>query len=601
MLHNRIPSLLTVALALQSAGCGDDSGDFADSASSSSSTSATGDTTVDPPPPIGSTSLDESASGTASESGATDGVTSTTGTSEPPPLSTGEPDTMTSGEPGTTTTTSGEPDSTTTTSGEPDSTTTTTGEPDTTTTTGDTTTTTTTGDTTTTTGEPDTTTTESTTGEVIDCSDGVAWTRNILTNAGSTMFDDILADPDGNLLVAGRLWSVADFGDGPVQSSGPEDAFIAKYGPTGDLLWVRTYGNEYEQRARGLALAPNGDILVTGSFRGQIDLGGGPFVSAGYEDVFLARLTSAGEHVWSHAFGSQGLDHGLRVASDGAGDVILAVQADAGIDFGDGVPGPDDSVHLAKFSSAGALLWRRTYTAKGLLGRSVAVDPADEVVFVGEFNKPVDFGGGLDSPLAGNNVFVLKLDADGQFIWLRQNAGTPSGGKPFVTGVDIDAAGAIHLAGWYWGSIGFGGPLLFSQGGFDGWIAALSPAGDHLTSSVHGSGPTHWQFASDIATNSAGVTAVAGNFVGPMSFGDTLLATVDNDSYDAWVTRQAPDASFELVRGFGGLGSQYGDVVDLGEDGSVWLGGVYSHPFPAGDDVLTPAEGWSAYLLRLCP
>ena len=593
MLHTRIPSTLVVALAFHSAGCGDDPGDSTDSASSTSSTSATGDTTADPPPPTGSTSLDESASGTASESGTTEGVTSTTGTGEPPPLSTGEPDTMTSGEPDSTTTTTGEPDTTTT--GEPG--TTTTGDASTTTTSDSTTT----GDSTTTTGEPETTTTESTTGEALDCSDGVAWTRNILTKAGSQMFEDILADPDGNLIVVGRFWLDADFGGGPVPASGFEDAFVAKYGPAGELLWVRTYGDEDTQRARGVALAPNGDILVTGSFRGQIDLGGGPLASAGYDDVFLARLTSAGEHVWSQAFGGPGLDWAVRVASDSAGDVVVGVQADAGIHFGDGVPGPNDSLHLVKFDSTGALLWRRTYTAPDLFARAVAVGPADEVVFVGEFNKDVDFGGGPQAPHAASNVFVLKLDADGQFAWLRQNEGVTGGGKPFVAGVDIDAAGAVHLAGWFWGSIGFGGPLFPGQGGYDGWIAALSPAGDHLTSSAHGNAPDDWQFASDIATNSAGATAVAGNFGGSMSFDGEVLATVDNQSYDAWVTRQAPDGAFELVRGFGGVGSQYGDVVDIGEDGSVWLGGIYRDPFSAGDDVLTPAEGWSAYLLRLCP
>ncbi|WP_434420242.1 hypothetical protein [Nannocystis pusilla] len=289
------------------------------------------------------------------------------------------------------------------------------------------------------------------------------------------------------------------------------------------------------------------------------------------------------------------------MASDSAGDLIVAVQGGASIDFGDGVPGPKNSLHLVKFDPDGALLWRRTYTAPHLAGRGVAVGPTDEVVLTGEFNQAVDFGGGVEPPLASYNVFVLELDADGQFAWLRQNEGVTGGAKPFVTGVYIDAAGAVHLAGWYWGSIGFGGPLFTGQGEYDGWIAALSPAGDHLTSSAHGSGPTHWQFASDIATNSARVTAVAGNFVGPMSFDGELLATVDNQAYDAWVTRQAPDGAFERVRGFGGLGSQYGDVVDIGEDGSVWLGGVYRDPFPAGDDVLTPAEGWSAYLLRLCP
>ncbi|PCC71923.1 hypothetical protein SAMN02745121_03273 [Nannocystis exedens] len=584
MLHTRLSSALTVALALPIAACGDDSGDSTDSAGSTGSTSGTGGTTDDPPAPTGSTSPDESASGTSSESGTTDGAMPPTSTSEPPPLTTG--DTTTAGD----TTTTGD-----TTTGD---TTTTTGPDTTTTTTGDSTTT---GDVGTTTTTTDSTTTESTTGVELDCSDGVAWTRNILTNAGSTMFDDLLADPDGNLLVVGRLWDVADFGGGPVPASGGEDAFIAKYGPAGELLWVRTYGDEFEQRARGIALAPDGDILVTGSFRGQIDLGGGPLASAGYDDVFVARLTPAGDHVWSQAFGGPGIDYGVRVASDSAGEVILAAQADGGVDFGDGVPGPAGSVHLVKIGSTGDLLWHRTYTASGLLARSVAVGPADEVVFVGEFNDPVDFGDGFEAALNDHNVFVLKLDADGQFTWLRQNDGVPDGGKPFVTGVDLDAAGGIHLAGWYFGSIGFGGPLFVSQGEYDGWIATLSPEGEHLTSSAHGSGPTSWQFASDVAANSAGATAAAGNFVGPMSFDGDLLATIDNAAYDAWVTRQAPDGSFELVRGFGGLGSHYGDVVEIGEDGAVWLGGVYNQTFSAGDDVLTPAEGWSAYLLRLCP
>lgn len=581
MLHTRIPSTLVVALALQSAGCGDDPGDSTDSASSTSSTSPPGDTTASPPPPPGSTSLDESASGTASESGTTDGVTPTTGTSEPPPLTTG--DFTTTGDSTTGESTTG--DSTTTT---------------TTTTTGDSTTTTTT---TTTTGDTDSTTStpETTTGEALDCSDGVAWTRNILTDAGSSMIDDILADPDGNLIVAGRFWFVADFGGGPVLANGFEDAFLAKYGPAGELLWLRTYGDDFEQRARSVALAPDGDILVAGEFRGQIDLGGGPFASAGYDDVFLARLTPAGEHVWSKGFGGPDIDSGVRVTVDDAGEVILLAGAGVAVDFGDGVPGQDLASHLVKFSPTGDLLWHRSYTGNDLYPRGVAVDAAGDIVFVGEFNGPVDFGGGLEDALASTNVFVLKLDADGQFTWLRQNAGAPSGGKPFVVNVDIDAAGDIHLAGWYWGSFGFGGPMFFTQGGYDGWIAALSPDGDHLTSSAHGSGPTHWQFASDVAANSAGATAAAGNFVGSMGFAGEVLATVGNDGYDAWVTRQAADGGFELVRGFGGPGSQYGDVVDIGEDGDVWLGGIYRDPFPAGDDVLTPAQGWSAYLLRLCP
>src|SRR5438105_2138915 len=48
----------------------------------------------------------------------------------------------------------------------------------------------------------------------------------------------------------------------------------------------------------------NGDFYVTGNFYGTLDFGGGPLTSAGGYDIFVAKFSSAGSHLWSKRFGS---------------------------------------------------------------------------------------------------------------------------------------------------------------------------------------------------------------------------------------------------------------------------------------------------------
>lgn len=546
---------LFALLTLAWAGCGDSSS--AESTSDPAPSDTIGTSAGDPPQPT-TTNHDESTGGSASASDTATG--STSATTDP-----GAPDTTTTTTGSTTTTVSTSADASTSTAS----------------------------------SSPETTSDETTGAPEIDCSDGVAWARTLLTVVGSQALDDLVVDAQDNVIAVGRVWDQVDLGGGPIAALG-QDGLVVKYGPEGQLLWGRLFGDAFEQRVTGIALDPDGHILVTGRFRGSIDFGGGPLVSAGYDDVFLAKLTADGDHVWSRRFGGPDIDYGVHLASDSDGNVVLLAQADGAVDFGGGPLGAKFATHVAKFSAAGAHLWHRAFSADIVYARDVAVDPLDDIVVVGEFDDPVDFGGGLTPSDDGNNVYIVKLDPTGQFLWLRQNGGSPMGGKPFVTGVDIDDAGDLHLAGWFFGTFDLVGPPLVSNGKYDAWIAALGPDGEHLWSSAHGSGPESWQFVSDIASDAAGRTAVAGNFAGTIAFAGDVLVT-DIDAYDAFLARLDPDGVPDLVRGFGGPGSQYGDVVAIGADGSTWLGGIFNQPFAAGDDLLVPLDEWSPYIMRLCP
>jgi hypothetical protein len=94
----------------------------------------------------------------------------------------------------------------------------------------------------------------------------------------------------GNVLVAGRFEGTIDFGGGPLASLGVGDVFVAKLDTDGGHLWSKRFGNASDEAAAGVATDSAGNVLVAGHFDGAIDFGGGPLNNAGGGDVFVVKL-----------------------------------------------------------------------------------------------------------------------------------------------------------------------------------------------------------------------------------------------------------------------------------------------------------------------
>lgn len=570
---------LSVSAILSISSCGDDvagtgTGTSGDTTGSPAPTSTGPDEPTPTSSPTSTATATESGTGSASASDTTAMVDPTTSTTI-----------------GTTTST----DSSSTTADTTDSSSTTTDSSSTTTDSSSTTT--------------DTSSTTDTTGPgiIFDCDDGVAWARRITGDDLEQQVADLAVAPSGDVIMVGRFWGEVDFGGGAMNSNSQwEDAYIARFDPQGQHLWSRQFGDLDEQGIRGVALDGAGNILIVGTFRGTIDLGGGVLSSEGVQDIFAAKLAPDGTHLWSRSFGNAESNLGESVASDSAGNLVFIASSSDPLDFGGGSLGAPGifSAHLVKLGNDGAHLWSRSYDAQKnnevVYGRRVAVDPDDHIIAVGEFESDVDFGAGPVPANSDNSIFVTQLTPAGDLVWMRQSGGIVSYGKPFVTGVATDANGNIHLGGWFAGQMDWGGPTMFASSEYDAWVAALSPAGEHVWSRGTGDGFKKWQFVSDVASNAAGQTAVVGNFTGSVDFGGGPLPAVDDSGYDAFVARLEPDGSHSLSRSFGAPISQYGDTVAIADDGSIWLAGIFDQPFQAGDELLTP-EGYDIYLIRLCP
>ena len=84
---------------------------------------------------------------------------------------------------------------------------------------------------------------------------------------------------------------MVDFGGGPFFGAGTGDAFVAKLDTLGELIWAAQFGDATYDQASGIATDSLGNVLVTGSFEGVVDFGGGSLVAPDLGAMFLLKLS----------------------------------------------------------------------------------------------------------------------------------------------------------------------------------------------------------------------------------------------------------------------------------------------------------------------
>jgi hypothetical protein len=136
------------------------------------------------------------------------------------------------------------------------------------------------------------------------------------------------------VVVIGQLTGSADFGGGVLTSAGASDVFVVAFAGSGAHLWSKRFGDASEQDAAEVAVDANGNVLVAGAFMGSLAFGGPALVSAGGYDAFLAKLDSAGNHVWSRQAGGLDAQYGHTVAVDPSANVAFGGYFFQSIDLG---------------------------------------------------------------------------------------------------------------------------------------------------------------------------------------------------------------------------------------------------------------------------
>ena len=251
--------------------------------------------------------------------------------------------------------------------------------------------------------------------------------------------------------------------------SNPEvDSVLLQSSSEGNFLWAKNFSGTNLDWGNSLATDSEGNVYTTGRFENTVnfDPGAGTFnlTSAGFEDIFISKLDSQGNFLWAHKFGSTGFDFGTSIVTDSVGDVYTTGSFQGTIDFDPGVGtfnltsaagGPD--IFISKLDPQGNFLWAKSFG--GLLvdsSNSLATDSVGNVYTTGSFQDTADF-----DPGAGT-FFLTPTGEEDIFISKLDSQGNFLWARNFGSssvdsgiGLATDRVGNVYTTGIFSGTVDF--------------------------------------------------------------------------------------------------------------------------------------------------
>src|SRR5678816_4472213 len=195
---------------------------------------------------------------------------------------------------------------------------------------------------------------------------GAAPVNRWINSYGSTGDDwpaDVACDALGNVYVTGTFTGTINFGTGNlVSASAGRDGFIAKFDPNGLNQWSKRFGDIYHDIGISLAIDPSGNVILAGQVGGTVNLGGANLVGA-VQDIVLAKYNSAGVHQWSQIFSSPSPEWGY-INTDASGNILMTGTFGGNLSFGGATlvsAGGSGDVFVAKYNPAGLHQWSQRF------------------------------------------------------------------------------------------------------------------------------------------------------------------------------------------------------------------------------------------------
>ncbi len=381
------------------------------------------------------------------------------------------------------------------------------------------------------------------------CGQEFQWAKQ-MGGINSASSYSIAVDDSGNVVSTGWFAGTADFDPGisafSLSSFSNFDFYISKLDSAGNFVWAKSFAGAGNEKGCAVAVDLMGDIYVTGHYSGTVDFdpGIGMFnlTSAGFDDIFILKLNAAGNFVWAAGFGATQQDKGLSITIDRTGDVLTSGYFRGTVDFDPGpstsllTTGAGDDIFVLKLSAFGNFVWAKNMGGNPTdYGNDIAIDQASNVVTVGFFSGTADFDPGL-------GVFNL-ISSGGTDVFISKLDASGNfvwakqlGGSLQDDGrsIAVDALGNIYCSGLFYGTTDFDpGPGTYNL--------TSAGAADIFVSKIDSSGNFVWAkrmgSTSDdvsyaIATDTSENIYTTGIFQGTVDF-DPGVASYDITEFGA--------------------------------------------------------------------
>jgi len=283
----------------------------------------------------------------------------------------------------------------------------------------------------------------------------IQWEKNY-GGSNADFSEEVIQTNDGGYLLSGRTYS----NDGDVSVNfGDLDFFIIKINSIGTIMWKKNYGGSSYDSLLGIESTIDGGYILAG---GSQSSDGDITINKGRSDFWIIKIDAIGNLVWEKSYGGSNFDAAFGgIKKTSSGDFIIAGESNS-ID-GD-VTGNNNTLNgwVIKIDANGTLLWEKSFGGNNTsIVFDIDININDDVVLIGI----------TDNGVNNNDLWVFKIDSNGNLIWEKT-----FGGSDYEEGNSITytSDGGVLVCGY---TNSTDGDISNNLGNDDAWVIKLDANG----------------------------------------------------------------------------------------------------------------------------
>jgi hypothetical protein len=327
--------------------------------------------------------------------------------------------------------------------------------------------------------------------------------------------------------------------------------------------WAKKTSGTYNEDCKGVCTDSNGNVYSIGIFSGTVDFdpGVGTYTlnaATSFYDFYVLKLDPNGNFLWAKKFGS-------NVGDD--------------------------------------------------MANSITIDSNNNVIVTGYFiGNNIDFdpnaGTTLLSSYGQNDIFILKLDPNGNLIWVKQ-IGQASGSDECYS-ITSDINSNVYLTGYFFNTIDFdpnAGIYNMTATPALGYyyIVKLNSLGDFVWAKQYGGNAGQYNYigyGKDHNIYLTGGFSATGADFNPNSGVDSLYNV--NNFYNMYVMKIDTSGNYKWAKTAGGSDDDISNAVTADINGNVYITGIFQSTLcPMGTTTLTNSSNtgtyWDVFTAKLDP
>ncbi len=277
------------------------------------------------------------------------------------------------------------------------------------------------------------------------------WVRS-LGSVGDDMGTGLSCDAQGNVFVtatyADSIRFIANTNDTiRYASAGGKDIVILKYDENGKITGHTRGGGTSDDISSDIVVHPTG-LAFTATFSGKTGFAIDSIVSNGASDILMGNLSlNTFQPLWLMGIGGTQTESADDIDVDPQGNLYVAGTTNGNITLGQqtlNAIGGTDGV-LVKVTPAKVIEWAQLIGGSGNDNcTGISIDNTGNVMTTGIFSQTVSFGNNALTSRGGTDVYVAKMNANGNAQWVKQ-AGSTSDDN--VESISHNGAGGAVITG----------------------------------------------------------------------------------------------------------------------------------------------------------